>query len=137
MAKMKMTTARIVNPQPEALRTSSTERAFNTFLRSVGRDTTRANEQELARLKAIADTMPAWLGGLDEDALIGFFYSIEAAAGVSNRRKIATHPLRPEAVDELHAEDEAQAQKEAEEQRKREEKAQAKPEPQAAVEVQP
>lgn len=96
--------AKLNAPQPAALRSNATDRAYNSFLRAVGRETTKANKADLERAKAFGETMPRVLESLDEDQLAGLFFLLERSATVSNRRKIATHPRRPESVDEMLAE---------------------------------
>lgn len=83
-------------PSPESLRSASTNRAFNTFARAVGKETTKANRLQLERRKAFTATIDVWLEELDDEAREAFFLSIEAVATVANARRIATHPLRPE-----------------------------------------
>jgi len=103
-------------PAPQDLQTEGALRAFNTFTRTIGKETTKANKQELARRKAMGDALPALIDTLDEEALTALFYGLEACATASDRKKIATHPQRPEGVDALHAEAEAarKAQEQAE-----------------------
>ena len=98
----KKTTSRSAFPVPAAedLRTTATDRAFNAFARAVSKETTKANEMEMERRKAFGATMNAWIETLDEDQRAGFFRSIEAVATAANARKIATHPLRPEELDD-------------------------------------
>ena len=109
--------AKFAAPKPEALRTNATDRAFNTFLRTVGRETTKANKADLERAKAMMETIPKLLDDLPEEGRAALFFGFERAATPANRRKIATHPLRPACVDDMHAEADAEdeARKAAEE----------------------
>ncbi len=117
MNKLSGTPASFAAPTADDLRSDATERAFATLLRSVGRQTTKANKQDLERRKALGDTIGLWLETLDEEQRIAFFLTIESVATATNRRKIATHPLRPKLVDEMLAEGEAETEAEADEQR--------------------
>jgi len=123
-------------PQPRALQTSAAQRAFDSMTRTIGKETTKANKADLERRKAMAAALPCLIETLDEPALTALFFGLEDNATASDRKKIATHPLRPDAVDGLHAEvaaereaerlaEEAQAEeaaaREAEEPRKAEE----------------
>lgn len=102
------------SPNPDDLRNSATNRAFDSFLRTVGRETTKVNKQDAERLKAMANTLPRLFDNMPEDALAGLFFALETAATAANRRRIASHPKRPAEVDDLHAEAQAEAAAEAE-----------------------
>ncbi|MEJ2018979.1 MAG: hypothetical protein P8X51_12010 [Maritimibacter sp.] len=103
MTKLYGTSAAIPTPSAEALKTDATNRALSTFLRTVGRETTKANKLEFERRKAFGETINAWIESLDEDARAGFFASIEAIATASNAKKIASHPLRPDGMPQAGA----------------------------------
>lgn len=100
MTIRKKSTTKLTTPTAAMLKNQATERAFDTFLRTAGRQATRANNDELARKKAIGATIDTWIASLDEKARAGFFRSIEAVATTANARRIATHPDRPEWLDE-------------------------------------
>ena len=100
MTIRKKSTTKLTTPTAAMLKNQATERAFDTFLRTAGRQATRANNDELARKKAIGATIDTWIASLDEQARAGFFRSIEAVATTANARRIATHPDRPEWLDE-------------------------------------
>lgn len=89
--------------RPAGRDTAATERAMATLRRSLEKQTKKEDNQERLRAKAIADTMPDFIAALDEDALAPFFFALERLATAANGRRIATHPLRPEIVDEMHA----------------------------------
>jgi len=99
--------------KPKTAKAAAVARAFATIERAIERDVSKANKEEAARNKAIADTMPALLAELDGEALSNLFFLLETCATVSNARKIATHPLRSPQVDELLAEAKAEEQDEA------------------------
>jgi hypothetical protein len=73
-------------------------------------------EQKLTRErdKAIAANLTNALGVLEDDTLRDFFAGLEGLATASQRKLIATHPLRPEGVDEIVATVDAEQAKEAE-----------------------
>ncbi|WOI56084.1 hypothetical protein [Palleronia sp. LCG004] len=48
--------------------------------------------------------MPELIAAMDEDPLAALFFALERVATAPNRRRIAKHLLRPEIVDEMHAE---------------------------------
>lgn len=106
-------------PTPQSLQTAAAARAFDSFTRAIGRETTKINKADLERRKAMAAALPCLIETLDEEALTALFFGLEDCATASDRKKIATHPLRPEAVDDLHAE--AAAEREAEEEQQRQE----------------
>ena len=117
----------------------ATARAFATFQRAVGRGFRKADNQEKLIAKAIADTMPEFIAAMDDEVLTPFFFSLERLATAANRRRIASHPLRPEAVDELHEDEDAKDERIAEQERKAAEAAErdaktAKATPQGAPE---
>lgn len=94
-------------PSAQDIQTDAAQRAFNSFTRTIGRETTKANKRDLERRKAMANALPVFIDSLEkeqqEDVLAMLFYGLEVNATASDRRKIATHPLRPEAADDLHA----------------------------------
>ena len=100
--------AKFAAPTPEALRTNATDRAFHSFLRTVGRETTKANKADLERAKAMMETIPKLLDVLPEEGRAALFFGLEREATPANRRKIASHPLRPACVDDMHAEADAE-----------------------------
>ena len=110
-------------PTPKDLQTSAAQRAFDSFTRTIGKETTKANKADLARRKAMAAALPCLIETLEGDALTDLFFGLEDNATASDRKKIATHPDRPDAVDALHAEvaAEREAERLAEEARKAEE----------------
>lgn len=99
-------------PTPQSLQTAAAERAFASFTRTIGRETTKINKADLERRKAMAAALPCLIETLDEDALTALFFGLEDCATASDRKKIATHPLRPETVDALHAEVAAEREEE-------------------------
>ena len=88
--------------------TAATERAMATILRSLNKQAKKEDAQERLRVKAINDTMPELIAAMDEEFLAPFFFGLERLATAANRRRIATHPLRPEIVDALHEEADAE-----------------------------
>lgn len=79
---------------------TATERAFNSFVKAVGRDTKAKDRAEAARRKAIGDTFTAMAENEeDQDLLRRVFIGFEVNASKANRKHIASHPLRPAGVD--------------------------------------
>ncbi|APX89642.1 hypothetical protein BV394_07880 [Brevirhabdus pacifica] len=95
--------------------TAATARAMATLRRSLNKQVKKADNEERLRDKAIGDTMPDFIAAMDEEVLAPFFFSLERLATAPNRRRIASHPLRPEIVDEMHAEADEEEAAEAEE----------------------
>ncbi|MBJ3764370.1 hypothetical protein ILP92_16640 [Maribius pontilimi] len=96
---------------------SATERAVASLRRSLGKDLKKSDNKERLFTKAINDTMPEFIAAMDEEVLAPFFFSLERLATAANRRRIATHPLRSDIVDEMHEEadeEDARAAEEAE-----------------------
>lgn len=102
------------------------ERALASFQRSLEKDLQKTENQERLILKAISDTMPDFIATLNEETLESFFFAIERLATAANRRRIAKHALRPEIVDEMHAEVEEEEARAAEEAEKAEAEAKAR-----------
>ena len=98
--------------------TPATERALATLRRSLNKQVKKADNEERLRAKAISDTMPDFIAAMDEEVLEVFFFSLERLATAANRRRIASHPLRPEIVDEMLEEAEADDERIAEQERK-------------------
>jgi hypothetical protein len=73
-------------------------------------------EQKLTRErdKAIAANLSNALGVLEGETLRDFFAGLEGLATASQRKLIATHPLRPEGVDEIIEKVDAKRAKDAE-----------------------
>lgn len=90
-------------PTPKDLQTTAAARAFDSFTRTIGRETTKLNKADLARRRTMAAALPCLIETLDEDALTALFFGLEDNAIASDRKKIATHSRRPAAVDDLHA----------------------------------
>lgn len=91
-------------PTAQDVQTAAAQRAFESFTRTISRETSKANKLDLERRRAMANALPLLIDNLEEDALTVLFFGLEANATASDRKKIATHPQRPEAVDDLHAE---------------------------------
>ena len=98
----------------EAPDTAATARAMATLRRSLNKQVKKADNEERLRDKAIGDTMPDFIAAMDEEVLAPFFFSLERLATAPNRRRIASHPLRPEIVDEMHADADEEEAAEAE-----------------------
>ncbi|NVO25718.1 hypothetical protein [Donghicola mangrovi] len=82
----------------EMLKTDATTRAFNTFLKSAGKATVKLTKAEIERQKAFGETMNSFLKELDDEARAGFFIAFEKVASGPNKRRIAGHPQRPNAL---------------------------------------
>jgi hypothetical protein len=80
---------------------TATDRAFNRFKEAVEKDQKKVVVTDLAREKAFGQTVKAWLSALPHEELVQAFVQFELAASASNAKKIATHPMRPAAVDAL------------------------------------
>ncbi|TLP61352.1 hypothetical protein FEE96_13985 [Parasedimentitalea maritima] len=85
---------------PNAVLTA-TDRAFNRFKEAVEKDQKKVVVTDLAREKAFGQTVKAWLSALPHEELVQAFVQFELPASASNAKKIATHPMRPAAVDAL------------------------------------
>lgn len=94
--------------------------------RSLSKDAKKEDQEDRLRDKAIADTMPEFIAAMDEEVLAPFFFSLERLATAANRRRIATHTLRPAIVEEMHEEADAEDARVAEEAKRAEEKAMKK-----------
>ena len=80
---------------------TATDRVFNRFNEAVEKDLKKVVVTDLAREKAFGQTVKAWLSALPHEELVQAFVQFEQAASASNAKKIATHPMRPAAVDAL------------------------------------
>lgn len=102
---------------PTKPKLSPRDRALAAFEKAVEKDTKKLTQDELARMKAFGDTMPAAVAEADEETRAIIFFLFEFSATTSNARRIASHPLRPAAVDEMldNARADAAAAKAAEE----------------------
>lgn len=95
--------------------TAATARALATLRRSLDKQVKKEDKEERLRSKAINDTMPEFIAAMDDEVLAPFFFGLERLATAANRRRIATHPLRPDIVDEWHEEADAEEARAAEE----------------------
>lgn len=97
--------------------TPATERALASLRRSLNKQVLKEDHEVRLRAKAIADTMPEFIAAMDEEVLAPFFFSLERLATIANRRRIASHPLRPAVVEEMHEEADAENARMAEEEK--------------------
>ena len=56
---------------------------------------------EAARRKAIGEHFTAWIEGAEMSLIVEVFAGLEVAATKANRKRIASHPLRPGKVDAI------------------------------------
>lgn len=98
--------------------TPATEKALESLRRSLNKQAQKKDHEARLRAKAIADTMPELIAAMDEDVLAPFFFSLERLATTANRRRIATHPLRPAIVQEMHEDADAENARMAEEEKR-------------------
>ena len=103
--------------------TPATERAIALLRRSMNKQAQKEDHEDRLRAKAIADTMPEFIAAMDEEVLAPFFFSLERLATAVNRRRIATHPLRPAIVNEMHEEADAEDARAVEEEKREQAKA--------------
>ncbi|WP_339109916.1 hypothetical protein [Thioclava sp. GXIMD4216] len=96
-------------PQTNPLNNKA-NRALESFVRVIGTETAKEVKLDEERQKAFGASMTPFLETLDEETRAGIFQAIEAVATGPNRRKIASHPLRPNAlIERLEAEAEKDA----------------------------
>jgi len=85
-----------------ALMSSDMEKVLNRILLAADKESRKLSKKERERREAIAETIDDWLGFLaedgDEETLTAFFIQLELLASSKNRRRIAGHPLRPQAA---------------------------------------
>lgn len=103
--------------------TPATERALASLRRSMNKQVQKEDHEARLRAKAIADTIPEFIAAMDEEVLAPFFFSLERLATAANRRRIATHPLRPAIVNEMHEDADAEDARVAEEDKREQGKA--------------
>lgn len=96
-----------VKPDPK-------QRILDSYIRTTEKDVLREQKVTRERDKAIMANLPNALGVMDEDLLRDIFVGLEGFASASQRKLIATHPLRPEGVEELVEKVDAARAKEAE-----------------------
>lgn len=86
----------------------TSQRLITTLAAAIGKDTRNADKLERERRAAIAALVDDWLAVQDEPARVAFFAFIEGTGTTLQRKRIATHPLRPAAVDAVRAKAEAE-----------------------------
>jgi hypothetical protein len=80
---------------------SAKERAFKALERAIDKDAKAEERLEALRRKAIGDHFTAWIEGADAAVVVEVFAGLEVAATKANRKRIASHPLRPAKVDAI------------------------------------
>ncbi len=107
MTKLGQAEASDAKPDPK-------QRIFDSYIRMTEKDVRKQQKLERDRDKAIVANLSNALGALDEDLRRDIFAGLEGLASTSQRKLIATHPLRPDGVDELVEQVDAARAKEAE-----------------------
>lgn len=87
-------------------------RIFESYIRATKKDVLKEQKVAHERDKAIIANLPNALDVMDEDQRRDIFVGLESFASASQRKLIATHPLRPESVDELVQQVDAESAKE-------------------------
>ena len=76
------------------------QKVLDTFLKTTRKQVLKDQKVARERDKAIIVNLPAALGELEADTLRDLFVVLEASATNPQRNLIATHPMRPEGIDE-------------------------------------
>lgn len=77
------------------------QRAINALEKAIDKDAKAEERQEAARRKAIGEHFSAWVEDADTALVVEVFAGLEVAATKANRKRIASHPLRPAKVDTI------------------------------------
>lgn len=77
------------------------QRAIAALEKAIDKDAKNEERQEAARRKAIGAHFTAWIEGADPALVVEVFAGLEVAATKADRKRIASHPLRPGKVDGL------------------------------------
>lgn len=89
-------------------------RILASIKKATGKQLLKDQKLTRERDKAIAANLSNALGVLDGETLREFFAGLEGLATASQRKLIATHPMRPEGVDEIVEQIDAERAKKAE-----------------------
>lgn len=77
------------------------QRAINALEKAIDKDAKAEERSEAARRKAIGEHFSAWVEDADTSLVVEVFAGLEVAATKANRKRIASHPLRPAKVDTI------------------------------------
>ncbi|KKL79684.1 hypothetical protein LCGC14_2012360, partial [marine sediment metagenome] len=77
------------------------QRAIAALEKAIDKDAKADERLEAARRKAIGEHFTAWIEDADMSLIVEVFAGLEVAATKANRKRIASHPLRPEEVDAI------------------------------------
>ena len=86
------------NLRDETGSSPTSQRLFTNLAEAIGKDARKADKLATERRAAIAALVDDWLEAQDVPARAAFFAFIEGKATAAQKKRIATHPLRPEAV---------------------------------------
>lgn len=105
------------------------QKVLDTFLKTTRKQVLKDQKLARERDKAIIANLPTALAELEPEALRDLFVMLEASATNPQRNLIATHPMRPEGIDERvekavakRAEEAEKAKARREEERKQKER---------------
>lgn len=90
------------------------QKVLDTFLKTTRKQVLKDQKVARERDKAIIANLPAALDELEPEALRQLFVVLEASATNPQRNLIATHPMRPEGIDDRVEEAVAKRAEEAE-----------------------
>lgn len=74
------------------------QRAIAALEKAIDKDAKAEERLEAARRKAIGEHFTAWIEDAEMSLIVEVFAGLEVAATKANRKRIASHPLRPEKV---------------------------------------
>ena len=77
------------------------QRAIAALEKAIDKDAKADERLEAARRKAIGEHFTALIEDADMSLVVEVFAGLEVAATKANRKRIASHPLRPEEVDAI------------------------------------
>ena len=77
------------------------QRAIAALEKAIDKDAKAEERLEAARRKAIGEHFTAWIEGAEMSLIVEVFAGLEVAATKANRKRIASHPLRPGKVDAI------------------------------------
>ncbi|MCZ4260135.1 hypothetical protein O4G76_04680 [Limimaricola sp. G21655-S1] len=77
------------------------QRAIAALEKAIDKDAKAEERLDAARRKAIGEHFTAWIEDADMSLIVEVFAGLEVVATKANRKRIASHPLRPEKVDAI------------------------------------
>jgi len=97
---LQSTAADVATPAVASAPTDPAQKVLDTFLRTTRKQVLKDQKVARERDKAIIANLPAALGEMEPEALGYLFIALEASATNPQRNLIATHPMRPDGIDE-------------------------------------